>query len=338
MRLLLVATAALALLAASARADTAPPAVASSFQEGQALSGKVTWAALASGAELDHVEFVVDGWLRHTENAAPYTFEWDTTREANGPHTLDLWAVARDGRIATQTLHVVVQNAFSLAFGTLRDGQSVSGKVDWRARLDGIDAEWVEFLVDGRLAFTEQQAPYGESFDTTELANGQHTLTLWAVATNGRTATASIRVTVRNGGLDVAPDALVSDLRGEVWRLQSLMRVPRTPSLPTLQAWQKKAAVVRRQASRPPHWTQFLCIHRYEGAWNANTGNGYFGGLQMNRDFMRGYGPELLAKKGTADTWLPLEQIWVAERAWKVRGFQPWPQTARMCGLLPGAA
>jgi hypothetical protein len=233
---------------------------------------------------------------------------------------------------------VVVQNTFSLAFGTLRDGQTLSGKVDWRAELDGIDAEWVEFLVDGQLAFTEQDAPYGRPLDTTELANGPHTLTLWAVATNGRTATVSIRVTVSNGGLDVAPDTLVSSLRGEIWRLQDLMRQQRTPTLASLDAWQKKAAVVRRQASRPPHWTQFLCIHRYEGAWTANTGNGYFGGLQMNHDFMLGYGPELVKKKGTADRWLPLEQIWVAERAWKVRGFEPWPQTGRMCGLLPGSA
>ena len=54
----------------------------------------------------------------------------------------------------------------------------------------------------------------------------------------------------------------------------------------------------------------------------------------MNMDFMRGYGPELLAEKGTANNWTPLEQIWVAERAVPGRGFKPWPQTARMCGLL----
>jgi hypothetical protein len=334
MRLLVLATAALALAAATARAETAPPVVSSSLQEGQTVSGKPTWSAIASGAPLDRVEFVVDGWLRATERQAPYTYEWDSEREANGPHTLDIWAVATDGRVAAQTVHVVVQNSFSLGFAGLRDGQVLSGQVDWRAALDGIDAEWVEFLVDGRLAFTEPRSPWGRRFDTTELANGTHTLTLWAVATNGRTATASIRVSVQNAGLDVAPDLLVSSLRAETWRLQDLMRQPRTPGLPSLEAWQRQAAVVRRQASRPPHWSQFLCIHRYEGAWNANTGNGYFGGLQMNRDFMASYGPELVRRKGTADKWQPLEQIWVAERAWKTRGFVPWPQTARMCGLL----
>ena len=42
----------------------------------------------------------------------------------------------------------------------------------------------------------------------------------------------------------------------------------------------------------------------------------------------------LLARKGTADRWSPLEQMWVAEHAYKTRGFYPWPNTARYCGLI----
>jgi hypothetical protein len=333
-RALLLLAVAAALAAPAALADTPPPTVTSSLAEGQTLSGKMTWEAVAAGAPLDHVEFVVDGWLRHTERSAPYTYDWDTTREANGPHTLDLWAVARDGRVATQTVHVVVQNDFALAFADLADGDTVQGTVPWHAQLDGIAAEWVEFLVDGTLAFTESSPPFGRAWDTTVLPNGPHRLTVWAVATNGRTATAQIDVVVRNAGPDESVDAQAADLRAETWRLQDLMQTPRTQAAPTLPAWQKVAAAVRRRASRPPHWQQFLCIHRYEGSWTAHTGNGYFGGLQMNAVFQRSYGPELFQRKGTADRWLPLEQIWVAERAWKVRGFRPWPQTARMCGLL----
>ena len=324
--------AALALAAPAARAEEPPPQVSSSVAEGAALSGTVTWEALADGAPLDHVEFVVDGWLRHTEREAPYVFEWDTTRERNGAHTLDLWAVARDGRVATQTVHVVVGNDFSLAFATLHGGDVLSGTVDWRAELDGIAPEWVEFLVDGALAFTESDPPYGRRFDTRELADGRHVLRLWAVATNGRVATRAIEVFVRNG--EAAAGPRVAALRTETWRWEELMRVPRSPRAGSLVDWERRAAKARQRASRPPHWREFLCIHRYEGAWTANTGNGYFGGLQMNRVFIAGYGPELLRRKGLAHRWTPLEQIWVAERAWKVRGFQPWPQTARMCGLL----
>jgi hypothetical protein len=84
---------------------------------------------------------------------------------------------------------------------------------------------------------------------------------------------------------------------------------------------------------KPPHYQQWLCIHKYEGAWN-DSGAPYYGGLQMDWDFMSTYGPELLRKKGPAHNWTPLEQMWVAEWAWRSRGFWPWPNTARYCGLL----
>lgn len=86
--------------------------------------------------------------------------------------------------------------------------------------------------------------------------------------------------------------------------------------------------------SLPPHYNEWLCIHSHEGSWDANTGNGYYGGLQMDYDFMRTYGSGYLKIKGTANNWTPLEQMWVAERAYSSgRGFGPWPNTARMCGL-----
>lgn len=89
----------------------------------------------------------------------------------------------------------------------------------------------------------------------------------------------------------------------------------------------------------PPNYSAWICINSYEagpefGGWAANTGNGFYGGLQMNMAFQRAYGPELLARKGTANNWTMLEQMWVAERALQARGgFNPWPNTGRYCGL-----
>ncbi len=55
----------------------------------------------------------------------------------------------------------------------------------------------------------------------------------------------------------------------------------------------------------------------------------------MDRGFMRSYAPAVLLRRGWADRWNPLEQMWVAERAHRSgRGFYPWPNTARMCGLI----
>jgi hypothetical protein len=79
----------------------------------------------------------------------------------------------------------------------------------------------------------------------------------------------------------------------------------------------------------------FLCIHHYEGAWNANTGNGYYGGLQMDLAFQGRYGGDFVRRWGTADNWPAWAQMQTAVRAYQSgRGFYPWPNTARACGLL----
>lgn len=79
----------------------------------------------------------------------------------------------------------------------------------------------------------------------------------------------------------------------------------------------------------------FLCIHHYEGAWSSNTGNGYYGGLQMDLPFQGLYGGDFLARWGTADNWPVWAQLQAAVRAYQSgRGFGPWPNTARACGLL----
>lgn len=99
--------------------------------------------------------------------------------------------------------------------------------------------------------------------------------------------------------------------------------------------YERYRARVAAPAGLPPHYTAWLCIHRGEGSWTAATGNGYYGGLQMDYGFMSSYGGSLLRSKGTANNWTPLEQMWVAEKAYESgRGFYPWPNTARACGLI----
>lgn len=98
-----------------------------------------------------------------------------------------------------------------------------------------------------------------------------------------------------------------------------------------------RATLVEAPVRELKRFASWICIHRGEGAWNANTGNGYHGGLQMDTSFMRAYGRSMLAKYGGrgAEVWTPAEQIRVAERAYvSGRGFYPWPNTARACGLI----
>jgi len=92
----------------------------------------------------------------------------------------------------------------------------------------------------------------------------------------------------------------------------------------------------RPMRERVRYYDEFMCIagHESGGRWDVSTGNGYYGGLQMDIAFQRTYAPGLYRTKGTADRWTAEEQIRAAGRAVASRGFTPWPNTARMCGLL----
>jgi hypothetical protein len=117
-----------------------------------------------------------------------------------------------------------------------------------------------------------------------------------------------------------------SEHRAQAWKWQLVMGKKRTPT----RYGERRAS----RARRPPNRGAWLCIQRHEGSW-SDGGAPYYGGLQMDISFQRAYGARLLRRKGTADNWTPLEQMWVAEKALRAgRGFYPWPNAARACGLI----
>lgn len=139
----------------------------------------------------------------------------------------------------------------------------------------------------------------------------------------------------------------IDRLRRSTWHMQRVMGRRRFPYRKTTRAsndldyaqwvrhlWHRRWKGVHRSFARPPYLRGWLCIHRHEAHW-SDARPPYYGGLQMDLSFQRRYGAYLLRKSGTADRWAPLEQIWVAEKARRSgRGFWPWPNTARRCGLL----
>lgn len=124
--------------------------------------------------------------------------------------------------------------------------------------------------------------------------------------------------------------------------------------------WDNRRKAAKRYTQNPPNLGNWLCIHREEGDWE-DGGNPYWGGLQMDIDFMEAHGLDMLRKygyprgsvgpNGWINPWTRVEQMAVAERArrgirtrlvrgrvvlWqdRARGYRPWPNTARECGLL----
>jgi hypothetical protein len=65
--------------------------------------------------------------------------------------------------------------------------------------------------------------------------------------------------------------------------------------------------------------------------WNIATGNGFYGGLQFDRQTWLAYGGGAYAATAAGAT--RAQQIAVAEKLRAARGFQPWPACSRRLGL-----
>ncbi|MFD4632071.1 transglycosylase family protein [Streptomyces sp. NPDC058284] len=72
------------------------------------------------------------------------------------------------------------------------------------------------------------------------------------------------------------------------------------------------------------------------GAWSANPGNGYYGGLQLSQETWESHGG--LAYAPSADQASKSQQIAVAENVLDAKGTAAWPSCAPIAGLTDGGA
>jgi hypothetical protein len=81
--------------------------VSSSLADGQTVSGLQHWLVQVSGT-VKNVEFLVDGSVRTAVTKSPFAYDWDTTSETTGPHTVAVRATGVDGTVVEQTSTVQV--------------------------------------------------------------------------------------------------------------------------------------------------------------------------------------------------------------------------------------
>lgn len=67
------------------------------------------------------------------------------------------------------------------------------------------------------------------------------------------------------------------------------------------------------------------------GNWSANTGNGYYGGLQFSRSTWHSYGGGAYA--GTANYATRVQQIAIAEQVLHAQGWNAWPTCSAKAGV-----
>jgi hypothetical protein len=184
---------------------------------GATVTGTVTVSATASSSiGIASVQFQVDGANSGAAvTVAPYTLSWNTTTLTNGNHTLT--AVAKDTAGNTTTsAGVTVNVSNTVAKPTVSitapvAGATVSGTITVSATASSsIGIASVQFQVDGaNSGAADTTAPYTLSWNTTTLANGNHTLTAVAKDTAGNTTT-SAGVTVNVSNAAVTPTVTIT--------------------------------------------------------------------------------------------------------------------------------
>lgn len=80
--------------------------VSQTVADGAVLAGLVLWRVELNGAA--EVDFLIDGIVRGSDLAAPYTFGWNADAEAPGEHRLTARARGNNGRIVEATIRVTV--------------------------------------------------------------------------------------------------------------------------------------------------------------------------------------------------------------------------------------
>jgi hypothetical protein len=175
------------------------------------VKGTLTVSATATGpAAISYVAFLLDGVLVGNDTASPYSISLDTTKYADGQHTLTARVVDAKASAAEQKITVVFNNTGTakpvpaVTISSPSNGQQVSGTIGVSANVTStVTLSQVTLLIDGVTIGTLTAAPYQWSVSTLPLSNGQHLLNVTAKDTSGTVGYMSITINVQNQALQL---------------------------------------------------------------------------------------------------------------------------------------
>jgi hypothetical protein len=90
--------------------DPNSPLTIVSPRNGAQVAGTVPIEARVNRRDSVYVSFFVDGQIRGLRNYPPYIYNWDTTRESNGWHTIEVWSYDGNQTLRTPPMRVFVNN------------------------------------------------------------------------------------------------------------------------------------------------------------------------------------------------------------------------------------
>lgn len=181
-------------------ADATPPSVTiTSPSNGATVSGAINITASATdNVGVKSVSLSVDGVIISTLASAPYTFTW--IADGNS-HTIMATAKDAAGNSSSNTITVSKNTVTaditppSVSITSPANGASVSGTVTIAVSAsDNVGVRSVSLSVDGAVIGSATASPYSFSWNTTNVADGNHSLSAIAKDAAGNTKTSTITV------------------------------------------------------------------------------------------------------------------------------------------------
>lgn len=188
--------------------DTTPPSTAiTSPVNGGTVSGVVSVSASASdNVGVTRVDLKIDGLVKESRTAAPYTFSWDTSAVAAGKHTLQTAAYDAAGNtgasaLVSETVAAPADTAPPVvAITSPSDGGAVPRNTVINitsTAADNVGVARVELYVNKALIGTVTRAPYSYSWKVPAKNNGSYTIKAVAYDAAGNSGSAASIVTAR---------------------------------------------------------------------------------------------------------------------------------------------
>ncbi|MEH7009815.1 Ig-like domain-containing protein [Neobacillus niacini] len=182
------------------------------------VDGQIVGQAKYGLSRLDVQKF----YPEYNNANAGYEFVLDTQNYSNGTHTIAVRATGKNGSTKQFEHSVSIQNLDHLPtlgfIDSPKSGSTIDGVSTIRGwYLDGSGVEKIEVFVDGKWIGNAQyglsrpdvatvlpeyfnsNAGFQYSFDTKQITDGTHTLTIKETGKNGNSHTLSANITIKNG-------------------------------------------------------------------------------------------------------------------------------------------
>ncbi len=186
-------------------ADAAPTVSITNPADNARVSGAVTISATAADAEgISRVSFFVGGTLVGTDTSGSdgWSVSWNSPTANDGPATITATVIDTSGQTASDTAPVLIDNLGpNVTLTAPTNGSTVTGPITVTATAtDLLGVAQVQFRVNGAIIGTDTNGTDGwaSPWNTVATANGPATVTATATDTGGRTAVATVNVTVSN--------------------------------------------------------------------------------------------------------------------------------------------